>query len=106
MYIVEDRRTAYRKSSSISPVYAKASRSRAAKRSPAEVIPEGLEDSAQMFELLTDRILVKGMFREWRKAVFRMLDCGLRLFDIAVDDTREHLDDDLPPVSMPITLYY
>ena len=66
----------------------------------------GLEDSAQMFELLTDRILVKGMFREWRKAVFRMLDCGLRLFDIAVDDTREHLDDDLPPVSMLITLYY
>ena len=66
----------------------------------------GLEDGAQMFELLTDHILVKGMFREWRKAVFRMLDCGLRLFDIAGDDTREHLDDDFPPVRMLITLCY
>ena len=66
----------------------------------------GLEDSTQMVELLNDRILVKGLFREWRKAIFRMLDCGLRLLEIAVDDTREHLDDDFPPVSMRITLYY
>ena len=33
-----------------------------------------IEDSTQMFELLTDQTLVKGLFMDWRKAVYRVLD--------------------------------
>ena len=58
-----------------------------------------LEDGTQMLELLTDQTLVKGSLKEWRKAVFHVLDCGLRLLGIIVDDAKEHLSDSFSLVS-------
>ena len=58
-----------------------------------------IEDGTQMFELLTDQTLVKGLLMDWRKAVYRVLDCGLRLLGIIVDDAKEHISDSFSPVS-------
>ena len=36
----------------------------------------GIADDLEVFDLLQDETLTRGLQRDWRKAVFRLLDCG------------------------------
>lgn len=62
---------------------------------------DGVEDFPQVEYLLNDPNLSNGLHRDWRKAVFRILDSIFASFEVSVVHAHDRLHVKLFPVSDP-----
>ena len=66
----------------------------------AQCTRQGIEDFPQVETLLSDGTLSSGLHRDWRKAVFRLLDFIFKRFDLPPPQSHSRLDFKLFPVSV------
>ena len=63
----------------------------------AQCTRQGIEDFPQVETLLSDGTLSSGLHRDWRKAVFRLLDFIFKRFDLPPPQSHSRLDFKLFP---------
>lgn len=69
-----------------------------------QCIRHGVEDYPQVESLLSDTKLSSGLHRDWRKAVFRLLDNIYAQFKLPTKHTYDRLDAKIFPVCVAISL--